>query len=276
LIVASMVLAFYNSSFVFNNFVEIPYVDKEVSRDIPTSEIELVKLDANQCHDETGNPINLYIFIGHLKNNDPDHYANFGATLKFFDIDKNLVGAIRDLDILIPPKSEIWFANSQLLDHMAVGVDGPFVRDEFEVHEPVLWTSVSPGFQEVLRNYQWTSEIIAYELKKEKLPGNSLTIQIENTGEHTIYRIQVLAAIYNTKDELIDYLWIEDSDLLANRIDISPNQKKEVNLESLSLTGKCVGNSDPNGYKVEYWINALTGFDYLLTSNAKDVIPPIP
>ncbi|MEM8859504.1 MAG: hypothetical protein AAGD96_14340, partial [Chloroflexota bacterium] len=78
--------------------------------------------------------------------------------------------------------------------------------------------------------------------------------------------------IYNLDDQLIDIAWSELPNTWPIGEKIQPGKTVELDVDSISQTGRCLGKGDPRGTKIRYWVNTLTFSDQPLSKSYEEQI----
>ena len=75
-------------------------------------------------------------------------------------------------------------------------------------------------------------------------------MRINNPTDFAFTSVVAFAVIKNSQGEFIDMLWVADFD------GVPYGQIKDINISSLSQSGRCVGYRDPNGiYFADIWVS---------------------
>jgi hypothetical protein len=227
------------------------------------------KVDLAQCRDDAGQPTEDFWIVLHLANENPNYWVQGKGTVKFLDKGENLVGGFNFDDLTIPANSQIWFIDSNLLNYRPQELKGG-TYNHIELSYSNLEWNETDGSEKL---YDWKAEIISHSTPSAHYPRHSLNIKITNTGAGIMYRTRVLAVIYNSVGKLVDIAWSEKPRTWPIGITIRPSTSELVKVDSIAKTGRCLGEADPNGYKVEYWIDTLSSSGQPLIGNYSVALP---
>lgn len=237
--------------------------------------IEIERFDLVPCRDQNERQIDRSWVMFQLKNDNPDYWVQGKGAIKFFDENDELIGAflfenpsgiLEDpfaiYDFVLPANNVSWFTAPEILKQR---------RMIYVIAEDVATAVFEPSYLDwhprdgSEKEYSWDVDIIEAQITDEKYPRHSLLVRLTNTGKATMYQTKIIAAIYNSEDQLLDIAWSGTPGNWNTGLKIKQGETKEVLIESIAQTGVCLGKSDPNGFKVRYWIDTMTYTDQPLT-----------
>ena len=228
-----------------------------------------------KCRDNEGNLSDVYWGVVRLSNKNQIYWARGIVQIKLIDRDGMTVGSF-GADRSIAAGSQTWIVNSAMLnrgqaislknrhfDHIELTYSSN-IRDQSEL----IYLGADESFASRMRwikqdgtetGYHWTTTVKSHTItSNDSHPRHTLEIVVSNTGTKTMFRTKVFAAIYNSNEQLVDLAWSEKIGEWPTGVSIKAAQDKTILLKSLSLSGRCLGEYDPKGYNVEYWVDTIT------------------
>lgn len=237
--------------------------DTELPSKNPADWITVKEFSFAQCRNTTGNQADIAWMIAVIENSDQRHSARGSAIVTLFDDAGNQVGDRFSSEVTIPPGGETYLLDNRLL-RSGLAITLSERRNIARVKMDFLPLLGSPYELRLMEqdgtesNYNWDMNMIKHIVTPESFPEHKIYVRVTNTGNAVLHRVKGVAAIYDSEDRLVDMLWSEDVGSWPTGRTIRRGSSSDLELNSISKSGRCHGAYDPNGYQVRYWIDALT------------------
>ncbi len=219
--------------------------------------VHLKRVDVAPCHDEEGRPSEYFWGIAHVTHDDPAASVMAAeGSVTFYNTQGEVVGALPFSNLNWAAGSTNWLTYPRLLNYGQVFeiAGGQFKEARLEISP--LQAGLKADY--TVTHFRATAELISHSVTAGQYPRHSLQIGITNTGSVPMLHTRVFAAVHNSRDELVDLDWSEEVGTWPVGAKISPGGNAVLSLKSLARSGRCLGEADPAGYLIDYWVDAMT------------------
>lgn len=120
--------------------------------------------------------------------------------------------------------------------------------------DQLLWAEADPATS----SYSLTVALVEHTLPTAERPQHGLVVRVANVGSMPLFHTQAAALVRARDGRLIDILSSEAQVRYPLGKRIWAGADLELPLTSLSRSGRCVGEPDPNGYQIELFVEAVT------------------
>lgn len=242
---------------------------QEITSTPPVGETELVDFYFGRCRERNSAILaEDSWFVAKLANADMQRWAEASGHLLLLDADGDELGRVSFEDWVIPVSSTQWLVDELLLNEARPRTISSC--DDMELMlTSVDWTEINDEYSQ----HSLDSEIQGYSASSGDFPRHSIEVEIRNTGSHAVYRATVFAVVLNDEGELVDILYSTLPGEWAIGERVRPGKELTVRAESLSVSGRCLGRSDPDHFRIEYWVNAMTAIGEPVTDHEVVDIP---
>ena len=179
----------------------------------------------------------------------------FEGYVRFLNTDGEDVGGFYFDNLVLAANSSGWLADPDMLTSNKIfPIDG----GKYDDVELALSSVALGDPDETKQDYSSESELLSHSISTDQYPRHNIKIQVSNVGTETMHHTKVFAAIYNSNGELVDISWSEMPGDWPTGKKIEPGEGQVFSVTSLAKTGRCLGEADPKGYQIDYWIDAMT------------------
>jgi hypothetical protein len=219
------------------------------------NQVKLVQTALAPCRDADGNLNSYYWVVFTLENENKDHFVNINGFINFLTSGGDVVGRMYFTSLSLPTDSKMIFVDPNALANGSVfKIEGGEYADT-----QLAITSVALGEpDQSTLDFNLKSELVSHQVNTNGLPRHTVVINVTNAAHIPIYHTQILAAVYNSSDELVDILWSERVKSWPVGKRLKPGESRDFALNSIAITGLCLGKPEFNGYKIEYYISGMT------------------
>ena len=235
------------------------------ANEVSDVQLEVLEIELMRCRQSNEIPTDQFVGIMHLRNTDLSKYYSYGKSqLLFLDESDAINGGFQISGFRIPAGGDIAITSSDFLNsYLSFRILGGKYRDfRFNIQG-----SSSGVIDPNERIVSPIIELIELETSSEKYPRRRMLIQATNPSGINLFRVRILAAVYNSDGNLVDILWSEKPGTWQSGKRINSNKGEEFTLASIAKTGICLGLFDPEGYQIELWLTAMLPSGYPIVHN---------
>lgn len=236
---------------------------------LSTQDIKILRENLRQCRVSPDSTELSQDYWGGwiVKNTQENHWIkNFNALIELKSPEGFVVNSVKveGARVVAPAGEETWIIGTgrggigsrEIFPVFAYSGQGSRVADiNLILTGPFNWEPIADR----KTDYHLTSQVLSHELNNpyNLAPGygrHELTFQITNTGNLALTNPSVFGFVYNLRGELVDMVWgwlrkPKEQNFIAT------GETLEITANSVSNQGRCVGEIDPVGYTLEYFVD---------------------
>jgi hypothetical protein len=154
----------------------------------------------------------------------------------------------------LPANEDIIVIPREVIEGRALSANGAEIQQiSFQVSNQFLEPQrVDHSFD----NVHLELRVLEHSLLPNEYPTHTVTLEVSNSSNYGVGALAVFGLVYNSREELVDVLVGAP---VTSQVPLMPHSRIEVNVFSLSRSGRCVGKHDPLGYHADIWVEYFVG-----------------
>jgi hypothetical protein len=225
-------------------------INKTLTLDKTKEPLEVVQLDLAPCRGQDGKFDNTFWAIARIRNIDSNTaFVVSNLSIALLNSSGQTIGFLPVERASVPPGSTIMVTDYHLLNERRVTAILGSVDTALIAYSD-YGNIYAQEIDESLNNANWEVSLIEHIVNDDDYPKHSSKIKIKNIGSETLFRLKILASIYDLNSQLLDIGWSEEPGKWQRGVTIESGNEREIFVPSLSMSGRCLGPKNENGYKI--------------------------
>ena len=220
-------------------------------------DLEIVGSHWARCRESSDSPQlgDLYWAVWEIRNNRKDAQAKGEARVTLVGANGVVLSSEAHTGRFLAPNAVGWNSNDGLPEGYALEGGGSRVEDIRLDLTDIQWVPVDDSADK----YEYDIEFLGYETGDGDYPRHSFEVLVTNSSDFVMAYAWLFGVFFDKSGTMVDVA------VSTRCVDLPFGQSKVLSAVSVSGTGRCLGERDPAGYSLHYWVHFYTYTDQIVT-----------